>query len=170
MWKTQPLLTSEYFHFRHNSGATKNSSPKTHRRINSSSEHSTSSSTHDNLKQRSSTPSISFSVADGVKLDLEAQSLGTGDKGTEPHKSLDGSESQKSENEPPDLREKCFEKSLNTILDKCSETSMDLTLDSRDSKTLEEPSNPVKPSGKSTERKKKSVPWYTVSRITVSRF
>ena len=139
-----------------------NKDSKTHRRIHSSSEHSTSSGTQDSLRQRPSTPSISFSASEGVKLDLDAQS-GSSERGNESinssRRSVDGSES-----EPPDLREKCFEKSLNTILDKCSEPSVDLTLDSsRSSKSVEETPNPVKPTGKTTERKKKSVPWYTVS-------
>lgn len=153
---------------RRNSGnASKNPSsfPKTQHR-KSSSDVSNSSGTPDSLRQKENTPSISFSVADGVKIDVETQSAGGSDKSHDSssgvRKSFDGSESQKSsENDPADLREKCFEKSLNTILDKCSETSLDLTLDSRDSKALDETPNPTK-SGKSTERKKKSVPWYTV--------
>ena len=141
--------------------------PKTHSRKNSSTDMSTNSGTHDNQRSKESTPSISFSVADGVKLDLNAQSAVASEKSAESsqgaRRSFDGSESPKcAETDPADLREKCFEKSLNTILDKCSETSLDLTLDARDTKSVEETVTPGK-SGKLAERKKKSVPWYTVS-------
>lgn len=46
--------------------------------------------------------------------------------------------------------EKTFEMSLNNILNKCSETSLDKTSDSRDDP-------------KKSDRKKKSTPWYSVS-------
>lgn len=46
--------------------------------------------------------------------------------------------------------EKSFEMSLNQILNKCSETSLDKTSDSREDQ-------------KKSDRKKKSTPWYTVS-------
>lgn len=138
--------------------------PKMHSRKNSSTDQSNSSGTHEHLRSKDSLPSISFSAADGVKLELDAQSVAASEKSdrSTDRKSFDGSESQKSgEPDPADLREKCFEKSLDTILDKCSETSMDLTLDSRDSKLTDESITSTK-STKSTERKKKSVPWYTV--------
>lgn len=156
-------------YFRKNSiGLNRNPSyPKMHSRKNSSTDQSNSSGTHEHLRSKDSLPSISFSAADGVKLELDAQSVAVSDKSdrSTDRKSFDGSESQKSgEPDPADLREKCFEKSLDTILDKCSETSMDLTLDSRDSKLTDESITSTK-STKSTERKKKSVPWYTVGLV-----
>ena len=161
------LVNSLICLFRKNSaGLSRNPSfPKTHSRGNSSTDMNTSSSSHDNQRSKESTPSISFSVADGVKLDIEAPSSAASDKSGDfsqgGRRSSDGTESPKSvETDPADLRG--FEKSLNTILDKCSEPSVDLTLDSRDTQSVEETATPVK-SGKSAERKKKSVPWYTVS-------
>ena len=139
--------------------------PKTHSRGNSSTDLNASSSGHDNQQSKESTPSISFSVTDGVKLDIETQSSAASEKSVElsqgGRRSSDGTESPKSVDvDPADLRG--FEKSLNTILDKCSEPSVDLTLDSsRETQSVEETVTPVK-SGKSVERKKKSVPWYTV--------
>lgn len=67
-----------------------------------------------------------------------------------PSRKSDSSDSQKGLEQTMELGEKSFETSLNHILNKCSETSLDVATE-------------VKDDTKKTDKKKKSTPWYSVS-------
>lgn len=98
------------------------------------------------LSKRDSSPGICFSVPstdsdvnDGSQANTPARVIG-------PKKSLEVGDVNGTPT--PDISEKSFETSLNSILNKCSETSLDMTSDGKDDKK--------------TDRKKKSQPWYTM--------
>lgn len=69
-------------------------------------------------------------------------------------------------------RERSFEKSLDNIMDKCSEKSLDLTLNvesrneavSDTGKSVEDACSTTSTGTKKSDKKKKNSPWYTVSK------
>jgi hypothetical protein len=91
---------------------------------------------------------ITFNVTDS---DMSGATGSPVRGGTPSRKSTDSSDSQKGFEQSMDLGEKSFETSLNNILNKYSETSLDVTTDGKDD-------------SKKSNRKKKSTPWYTVNK------
>lgn len=99
--------------------------------------------------KRAASPGITFSASgvDGVS-DTGGATGSPVRGGTPSRKSTDSSDSQKGF-EQMDLGGKSFETSLNNILNKCSETTLDGTTDGKDDP-------------KKSDRKKKSTPWYSI--------
>ncbi|XP_052804173.1 protein Aster-B-like isoform X2 [Mya arenaria] len=104
--------------------------------------------------KRESSPNVTFMFADDSSSITDSLPGGSGLQKTPSRKSTDSSDSQKGgegRDGSIDLGEKSFESSLNMILNKCSETSLEVISDGRED---------GKKSG--SDRKKKSTPWYSM--------
>lgn len=101
--------------------------------------------------KRTASPGITFIASTTDNVTDGGGATGSPVRGSTPsRKSTDSSDSQKGFEQSMDLGEKSFETSLNNILNKYSETSLDVTAEGKDDP-------------KKSDRKKKSSPWYTVS-------
>ncbi|KAL4229245.1 Protein Aster-B [Mactra antiquata] len=134
------------------SSAGRGSSPLT----NTSKEGSPDSSSNRKDSRDGSTtdkPDSSLAVAFSIDGDSFSEMNGaTGSPartGTPSRKSTDSSDSARGYELAMDIGERSFESSLNNILNKCSETSYDVTSDGKDD-------------SKKSDRKKKSTPWYSM--------